>query len=88
MDEPHYQKESYTKEDLKSLLFTEFKKFQETNRLEEIIDIILENNKSLYNKCSQRAFLTSGIKIIREKIQKEIDNISYKHSENHYTNIY
>lgn len=88
MDEPHYQKEAYSKEDLKVLLLTDFKKFEETERLDEIIDIILENNKGLYNKCSQRAFLTSGIKIIKEKIQTEIDNISYKHSKNHYTNIY
>lgn len=88
MEEPQYEKESYSKEDLKVFLLKEFKKFEETERLEEIIDTILENNKSLYKNCSQRAFLISGNKIIKEKIQTELDNISYKHSKNHYTNIY
>ena len=88
MQEAQYQTEAYTKEDLKVLLLEDFKKFEETEKLDEIIDIILENNKSLYNNCSQRAFLNSGIKIIKEKIQTEIHNISYKHSKNHYTNIY
>ena len=88
MDEPHYEKETYTKEDLKALLLTEFKKFEEKERLEKIIDTILENNKNLYNKCSQRTFLTSGFKIIKEKIQTELYNISYKHSKTHYVNIY
>lgn len=88
MEETQYEKESYTKEDLKVLLLTEFKNFKEKERLEEIVDTILENNKLLYKNCSQRTFLISGNKIIKEKIQTEFDNISYKHSKNHYTNIY
>lgn len=88
MQEPQYEKECYTTEDLKVLLLREFKDIAETDRLEQTINIILENNKVLYSKCSQRAFLSSGFKIIKEKIQTELDNISYQHSKKHYTNIY
>ncbi len=42
---------------------------------------------SLYNNCSQRCYLSSGDKIIKKKIKTELDNIIYKHSKYHYTNL-
>ena len=87
MEEPQYEKESYSKKDLKTLLLIEFKIFEDKERLEEIINNILENNKSLYNNCSKRCYLSSGDKIIKKKIKTELDNITHKHSKYHYTNL-
>tara|TARA_Y100000741_G_scaffold295492_1_gene236091 strand:+ start:2563 stop:2820 length:258 start_codon:yes stop_codon:yes gene_type:complete len=80
-----YEQQSYTKQDIKTFLLNDFKDEKNKQKLDYIIEQILEENS--YAQISQRAYLQIHhkklVEIIKNKLKK---TITYKHSKEHYTN--
>ena len=82
-----YEQTSYTNNDIKLFLLNEFKDENNKDKLNYIIQDILEAN--YYNKLSQRTYSQFYHKKLVDTITYRLKKpITYKHSKDHYTDAF
>ena len=80
-----YEQEFYTNQDIKTFLLNDFKDEKNKEKLNYIIEQLLDGNT--YTKISQRGYLQVHHKILVNTIKNRMNEpLTYKHSKEHYTN--
>ena len=82
-----YEQTSYTNNDIKLFLLNDFKDQNNQDKLNYIIEDLLEQKN--YNKISQRSYALFYHKKLVDTITYRLKQpITYKHSNGHYTDAF